>query len=64
MLTLLEKLDKILEEIHNMNNQKKDEYEELFKKKLKQWNIDDPGKLNKSDQKKFFKEIEDAWKNK
>lgn len=41
----------------------KEEYDEFFKKKLKQWKIESPNELSDEDKKKFFKEVESEYKD-
>lgn len=45
-----------------INEGVKEEYQEFFEKKLKQWKIKSPSELSKEDKAKFFKEVEDEYK--
>lgn len=54
MKALLERIEMFVEE-------KDSEYQKFFKKKLKEFGVDEPDKLSKEDKKKFYDEIEKEW---
>ena len=54
MKALLERIEMFVEE-------KDSEYQKFFKKKLKEFGVDEPDKLSKEDKKKFYSEIEKEW---
>ena len=63
MKTLDERINFILQEIELVNEKNKgDEYEKLFQEVLDKYGVDDPGKLDSKEQKKFFKEVKKLWK--
>jgi hypothetical protein len=51
MKSLLERIELFVEE-------KDSEYQKFFKKKLKEYGVDEPDELSKEDKKKFYSEIE------
>jgi len=57
-MKVLEKINKYLQEKEG----KGAEYKALFKKILKKYGEDEPDKLSDEDKKKFFNEIDKAWK--
>ena len=54
MKALRERIEMFVEE-------KDSEYQKFFKKKLKEFGVDEPDKLSKEDKKKFYSEIEKEW---
>lgn len=54
MKTLLEKIEMFTEE-------KDSEYQKFFKKKLKEFGVEEPDELSKEDKKKFYSEVEKEW---
>lgn len=54
MKTLLERIEMFTEE-------KDSEYQKFFKKKLKEFGVDEPDELSTEDKKKFYSEIEKEW---
>jgi len=61
-MNTLKKLNKYITEFDSINEKSNDKYEELFKKKLKEWGIKSPQELSKKEKDKFFNEIESEWK--
>ena len=59
-MDILERINLIVPEEQNLTESTA--YEKIFKKKLKEWDVDSPDELSKSDQKKFFAEIKREWK--
>jgi hypothetical protein len=57
-MNTIEKIDKYLQE----EEEKGAEYKALFKKILKKYGKDEPDQLSDEDKKKFFNEIDKAWK--
>jgi hypothetical protein len=51
MKSLLERIELFVEE-------KDSKYQKFFKKKLKEYGVDEPDELSKEDKKKFYSEIE------
>ena len=61
-MSLLNRLDNLINQFTVVNEKNsEDKYEELFRKKLKEWGIKSPDELSKKEKDKFFKEIEYAW---
>jgi hypothetical protein len=44
-------------------SEKQKEYQEFFKKKLKEHGVDSPADLSDDEKKKFFDEIDKEWKS-
>ena len=61
-MNTLKKINKYITEFDSINEKSNDKYEELFKKKLKEWGIKSPQELSKKEKDKFFNEIESEWK--
>jgi len=53
-MDLIKRIDRVLHE--------SSDYDNFFKKKLKEWNVTSPSELSKEDKKKFFNEVEKEWK--
>ena len=53
-MNLINKIDRYISE--------STEYQDFFKKKLKDWNVSSPSELSDEDKKKFFAEIKKEWK--
>lgn len=51
----------LLEKIEMFTEEKDSEYQKFFKKKLKEFGVDDVKDLSKEDMKKFYSEVEDEW---
>lgn len=66
----LERINRILDETRDSKEKgvkskmDKDDYEELFKKKLKEWGIKSPKQLTDKKKREFFQEIEKEWNKK
>jgi hypothetical protein len=58
-MNTIEKIDKYLKEKGEKDGA---EYKALFKKILKKYGKDEPDQLSDEDKKKFFNEIDKAWK--
>jgi hypothetical protein len=48
----------LLERIEMFTEEKVSEYQKFFKKKLKEFGVDEPDELSTEDKKKFYSEIE------
>lgn len=46
----------------NYLNESESDYQEFFKKKLEEYEVDSPNDLSDTDKKKFFNEIKSEWK--
>lgn len=57
-MKIIDKIDKFLLERGDT------EYQEFFRKKMKEWGINDPGDLSPADRKKFFNEVDREFKAK
>lgn len=63
-MSIQDRINLFLNEYDKVDERKGDdeEYEKLFRKKLKEYGVKEPDELSKKKRKKFFKEIEDEWK--
>jgi len=62
MNDILNRINLILnEQDDNKIYEEQDEYEKMFKKKLKSYGVKSPDELSKKEKKKFFDEIEREW---
>ena len=61
----MDKIDLVLQE-YNLyeKSSSSDEYDEMFKRIMKEWGIESPEELSKKDREKFFKQIEKEWRKK
>lgn len=54
--------DELIEQIENIINESK--YQEIFRAKMKEYGIKSPSELSKEEKKKFFNDVDKAWKSK
>jgi len=62
MEKVMEKIDLIINEMDTvMTEGRDDKYEDLFKKMLNKYEVNDPDELDKDEKEKFFDEIKEVW---
>jgi len=65
---VLKNVDKIIDECVKVNKEEieiqENEYQELFKKKLKDFGVSSPNELSDQKKKEFFDQVDKEWKSK